>query len=144
MKFGVEVSYRSLSSKGEFCENWRSDSHTLRVGVNEFTLVISTFCDRMEWNSVQRICTYYCLTVIRFVKIGVLKAVLLQGINDNFPILYILRPISIKFGKGNVRGDLFAIVSFGTLTDHSPPLPCCNINNSFCWLRLKLLCMVGI
>jgi len=36
-----------------------------------------------------------------FVNIGVMKAVLLQGVNENFAILYILRLISIReFSKG--------------------------------------------
>ena len=37
MKFDIEVPYRRLSNKGEFCENRRSDRHTLCMGVNEFT-----------------------------------------------------------------------------------------------------------
>jgi hypothetical protein len=44
-KFDTDVPYRRLSNKGEFCENRRSDRHILRMGVNEFTLVISTFFD---------------------------------------------------------------------------------------------------
>jgi hypothetical protein len=36
MKFGKGLPYINALSKYEFCENWRSDSHILLQGVNEF------------------------------------------------------------------------------------------------------------
>jgi len=77
MKFGIEVSCRRLSNKGEFCEYRRNDGHILRMGVNEFTHVISTFCGRIGRNSEKEDLHLYCLTVIIFVRIRVVKAVLM-------------------------------------------------------------------
>jgi len=51
MKFLTEVPCRRLSNKGEFCEYRRNYGHVLRMGVNEFTRVISTFCGRVGRNS---------------------------------------------------------------------------------------------
>jgi hypothetical protein len=42
MKFGMGDSYKILNDF-EFRKNWRSDSHTLLRGVNEFLFVLPTF-----------------------------------------------------------------------------------------------------
>jgi hypothetical protein len=40
-KFSLVVLYKKLSSRGEFRENWFSDSHTLLKGIHEFLSLCS-------------------------------------------------------------------------------------------------------
>jgi hypothetical protein len=49
--------YKKFAKQQEFRENWRSDSHALFKGGNEFFPTVCIFLDRCGFNSVQDIPT---------------------------------------------------------------------------------------
>jgi hypothetical protein len=83
MKFVTWVIYRKLSSKREFVDNRRGDSHNLLNGKNEFLLLISILGHRFAKHLLQE--TACCpSTTVSFVKVGTVKAILYTRAQTKF------------------------------------------------------------
>jgi len=72
MKFSIEVSCKTVSSKLEFRET-RSVRFMLKV-VTEFLSLFSTFFDRICYSSLLKSCHEMNSTVLSFTKLSAVKA----------------------------------------------------------------------